>query len=205
MKLTLPGGMASVSPACWSRPEKAAAFSGSILSMTTAYGLAIQALGLAPINANLLPIEIARKMMWKRKTPWFVGAASLIVVGALALAGSIASWPAAANDFWGGAAVGVGSTLLFQGVKNAYERHEQEKREEPGAVAGTLGACAPGRDRQDAVQRDLPPDDHRPPDGRLRTLVPGQPAPPRGPSCDRDDAPTSSATPRLDALLGDQR
>jgi hypothetical protein len=52
------------------------------------------------------------------------------LVGALALATSIVSWPAAANDFWGGAAVGVGSTLLFQGVKNAYERHEQEKREE---------------------------------------------------------------------------
>lgn len=34
-----------------------------------------------------------------------------------------------ANDFWGGAAVGVGATLLFQGVKRAYENKQREERE----------------------------------------------------------------------------
>jgi len=62
--------------------EKAAAFSESILSMTTAYGLAVQALGMAEINANLLPVEIARSMMWKKKQAWFIGAAAAIAIGA---------------------------------------------------------------------------------------------------------------------------
>jgi type IV pilus assembly protein PilM len=67
--------------------EKAAAFNEEILSMGAAYGLAVQALGLAPIQTNLLPVEIARKMMWRRKTPWFVGAAVLVGVGAAAMFG----------------------------------------------------------------------------------------------------------------------
>lgn len=69
--------------------EKAAAFSESILSMTTAYGLAVQALGLAQINANLLPVEIARQMMWKKKQPWFIGAAALVALGAVANAATL--------------------------------------------------------------------------------------------------------------------
>ncbi len=76
--------------------EKAAAFSESILSMTTAYGLAVQALGLAQINSNLLPIEIARAMMWKKKQPWFIGAAALVALGAVANAGQ---WYMAKSDF----------------------------------------------------------------------------------------------------------
>lgn len=48
---------------------------------------------------------------------------------------------ARANDFWGGAAVGVGSTLLFQGVRNAYqEKKREEKLEEQRAAASTSPA-----------------------------------------------------------------
>jgi type IV pilus assembly protein PilM len=67
--------------------EKAAAFSENILSMSAAYGLAVQALDLAAIDTNLLPVEIARAMMWKKKQPWFIGATALLAVGALAMAG----------------------------------------------------------------------------------------------------------------------
>jgi hypothetical protein len=38
--------------------------------------------------------------------------------------------PARANDFWGGAAVGIGSTLLFQGVKRSYERRQLEQQQQ---------------------------------------------------------------------------
>ncbi len=65
--------------------EKAAAFGENVLSMAAAYGLAVQALGLAPINSNLLPTEIARKMMWRKKQPWFVGAAALVALGAVGM------------------------------------------------------------------------------------------------------------------------
>jgi type IV pilus assembly protein PilM len=66
-------------------PKTAAALNDNILSLTAAYGLAIQGLGLAAIDTNLLPVEIARKMMWKRKTPWFVAATALIVLGVASL------------------------------------------------------------------------------------------------------------------------
>jgi type IV pilus assembly protein PilM len=65
--------------------EKAAAFSENILSMSAAYGLAIQALGLAQINTSLLPVEIARAMMWKKKQPWFIGAAAVLALGSVAM------------------------------------------------------------------------------------------------------------------------
>lgn len=40
-----------------------------------------------------------------------------------------------------------------------------------------------------AVQRSIPPDVHRQPSRRLRTVVSGQPGAPRGPRCERDGAP----------------
>lgn len=76
--------------------EKAAAFSENILSMSTAYGLAVQALGLATIDTNLLPTEIARQMMWKQKQPWFIAAAAVLVVGSL---GMTAQWYKGKSDF----------------------------------------------------------------------------------------------------------
>jgi len=60
----------------------AADFEAAALNLSTAYGLALQGLGLTPINANLMPVSVLRKAIWKRKTPWFVAAASLGVIGA---------------------------------------------------------------------------------------------------------------------------
>jgi type IV pilus assembly protein PilM len=57
----------------------AAGLNETILSMASAYGLAIQGLGLASIDTNLLPLEIARQMMWRSKRPWFIGVAALMV------------------------------------------------------------------------------------------------------------------------------
>ncbi len=74
--------------------EKAAAFGENVLSMAAAYGLAVQALGLAPINSNLLPTEIARKMMWRRSSPGLSGAAAARV--ALARCGNGGSMVAGA-------------------------------------------------------------------------------------------------------------
>ncbi len=76
--------------------EKEAAFSENILSMSTAYGLAIQALGLAAIETNLLPVEIARAMMWKKKQPWFIGASALVALGAMSIG---VQWYMAKADF----------------------------------------------------------------------------------------------------------
>ncbi len=58
-----------------------------VLGLTTAYGLALQALGMASINSNLLPVSVARETLWRRKYPWFAATAAAFVVGA-AVAGA---------------------------------------------------------------------------------------------------------------------
>src|SRR5690606_13571605 len=62
----------------------AADFEAAALNLATAYGLALQGLGVTPIHANLMPVSVLRKAIWKRKTPWFVAAASLGIIGSAA-------------------------------------------------------------------------------------------------------------------------
>jgi hypothetical protein len=50
--------------------------------MVTAFGLALQGLGMTPINANLMPSTLVRETVWKRKTAWFVAAAAIGILGA---------------------------------------------------------------------------------------------------------------------------
>ncbi len=57
-------------------------FEAASLNMATAYGLALQGLGLTPIDANLMPASVIRESVWKRKTPWFVAAAAIGILGA---------------------------------------------------------------------------------------------------------------------------
>ena len=66
--------------------KMAAGLSDQALGMTAAYGLALQGVGLATINTNLLPVEIARQMIWRKKYPWFAATAALFVLGAAASA-----------------------------------------------------------------------------------------------------------------------
>ncbi len=62
-----------------------AEFQSSAIRLATAYGCALQGLGLTPIDANLIPVSVVREAMWKRKTPWFAAAAGLsIIAGAAA-------------------------------------------------------------------------------------------------------------------------
>lgn len=63
-------------------PEKLAALNDVSLQLVTAYGLALQGLGLNSVGGNLMPTNVLRKAMWKEKVPWFGLAA-----GVAALAG----------------------------------------------------------------------------------------------------------------------
>lgn len=56
---------------------QAAEFQSAALNFGTSYGLALQGLGLATIDANLIPVKVVREAMWKRKTPWFAAAAGI--------------------------------------------------------------------------------------------------------------------------------
>ena len=55
-------------------------FTENVLSFAVAYGLALQGLQLTVVNTNLLPSEVARQRVWKKKRPWFVAAASVLVL-----------------------------------------------------------------------------------------------------------------------------
>ncbi|MEM6751024.1 MAG: type IV pilus assembly protein PilM, partial [Planctomycetota bacterium] len=46
------------------------------LNLSTAYGLALQGLGLESVTANILPSHILSARQWKSKQPWIVAAAS---------------------------------------------------------------------------------------------------------------------------------
>lgn len=61
---------------------KTAALNDVSLQLVTAYGLALQGLGLNSVGGNLMPTTVLRKAMWKEKVPWFGLAA-----GVAALAG----------------------------------------------------------------------------------------------------------------------
>jgi type IV pilus assembly protein PilM len=64
-----------------SEAKQRAAFDENLLSLASAYGLAIQAMGDASINSSLLPAHIRREKMWKDKIPWFIGAAACFLAG----------------------------------------------------------------------------------------------------------------------------
>jgi len=62
--------------------REAASFAENAVNMATAYGLALQGVGLAPINANLVPVKTLRDSMWHAKTKWFAAAAAIVILGA---------------------------------------------------------------------------------------------------------------------------
>jgi len=60
--------------------KDAADFEQHALNMATAYGLALQGLGMEQVGANILPQQVIRQRLWHSKQPWFAGAAALVVV-----------------------------------------------------------------------------------------------------------------------------
>jgi type IV pilus assembly protein PilM len=64
--------------------RRAAEFSSVAVNMATAYGLALQGLGMSVVDANVLPQSVLKQRMWKAKQPWIVAAAAC-VAGAAAL------------------------------------------------------------------------------------------------------------------------
>jgi len=68
--------------------KQEADFAEHALNLATAYGLALQGLGLHAVDANILPSSIIRSRQWKAKQPWLVGAAACVAVAAGLMGGS---------------------------------------------------------------------------------------------------------------------
>lgn len=64
---------------------QAGEFQAASLNLTTAYGCAMQALGVAPMRANLMPTGVLRDAVWKRKVPYFAAAAGLAALASGAM------------------------------------------------------------------------------------------------------------------------
>ena len=79
----------TISAAPSSDSKLAPTFNENILSVVSAYGLAIQAMNESKIASSLLPGKIRREKMWKQKTPLFGAAAALFAAG---LGVSVATW-----------------------------------------------------------------------------------------------------------------
>jgi type IV pilus assembly protein PilM len=58
----------------------AADLSEHAINMATAYGLALQGLGIERVDANILPRDILKKRVWRAKQPWVGLAAALMIV-----------------------------------------------------------------------------------------------------------------------------
>jgi len=96
----------------------AASFAENCVNMGTAYGLALQGIGLSQIDINLVPSAILREQMWHSKTKWFVAAASIIVAGsALSILGPMMQERQ------------LGAEGLPREVKQVIDRGEKLKRE----------------------------------------------------------------------------
>lgn len=53
--------------------------------LMTAYGLALQGIEFATLEANLMPAAVVREAVWRRKAPWFFAAAGLGLVASGAM------------------------------------------------------------------------------------------------------------------------
>jgi len=79
-------GFASGAPA---DGRLATVLSENLISMTSAYGLAIQAMGNARITSTLLPESIRRAKIWQDKNKWFAAAAAIIILGSAGAVGRV--------------------------------------------------------------------------------------------------------------------
>ena len=83
--LTIGGGvrkLEKLSSLITSATANAPQFTDNILSFGPAYGLALQGLDLGPITASLLPPELARVQLWRRKRLYFAAAAASLALAA---------------------------------------------------------------------------------------------------------------------------
>ncbi len=88
-------------------------FAQNALNLATAYGLALQGLGMERIGANILPSYLIKQRVWKSKQPYLAAAAAVIVA---------ATGLAVANYVW---------------TRSAWESAQQQHRPQIEAILAT--------------------------------------------------------------------
>ncbi|MFH1417131.1 MAG: type IV pilus assembly protein PilM [Planctomycetota bacterium] len=62
--------------------ELSSEFTENTMSFSVSYGLALQGLGMAAVASNLLPQEVRRTLLWRKKQPWFGASAAALALAA---------------------------------------------------------------------------------------------------------------------------
>jgi type IV pilus assembly protein PilM len=118
MEVARPDGFAQLEV----EDRRAAEFSSVAVNMATAYGLALQGLGLGVVDANVLPQTVLKQRMWKAKQPMFIAAAAC-VAGAAAL-GPVMQFLEGQrfNSAWNAVQADIDSTVReAQSLKSDYD------------------------------------------------------------------------------------
>ena len=115
-----------------------------ILTFWVSYGLALQGLDLTKITTNLLPREIAKQVVWRKKRPAFAAAAACLV-----LAGGII-WFRYTSDMRALAASSDGAAVVAVAVEQApaFIDSPPSASLSPRAQAATILAAAGGMGRE---------------------------------------------------------
>ncbi|MEM7228937.1 MAG: type IV pilus assembly protein PilM [Planctomycetota bacterium] len=114
--------------------REAATFAESTVNMATAYGLALQGVGLARIDANLVPVTALREQMWHSKTKWFGAAAAIMIIGA----SSMLLRPMRERAGLGSELPREASNVLTNGSRLKSEYENLRANSNPGAVATNM-------------------------------------------------------------------
>ena len=67
--------------------KRASDLANHAVNLTTAYGLALQGVGLERVGANILPRHILKQKLWRAKQPWIGAAAALLLVATVGAVG----------------------------------------------------------------------------------------------------------------------
>ena len=107
----------------------AAKFHDNVADFGVVYGLAVQGLGLAKIESNLLPRKIARAMTWTRKANYFTIAASVLFgISLLALGRTMVD----KNNYIAQARVRDDTQAIVSRAEQAKSQLELEKQKSSG-------------------------------------------------------------------------
>ena len=114
-------------------------FVDQLLSFAVPYGLALQGLGLEKVATNLLPAELAKQAVWRKKKPTFAAAAAcLLIAGGLI-------WFRQFSDLEALASSGAGADSVSVRVESDPDASISERVELPNRIlaSGPSGTLSP--------------------------------------------------------------
>ncbi|MCC7408288.1 MAG: pilus assembly protein PilM, partial [Phycisphaeraceae bacterium] len=126
-------------------------FADEAVNLATAYGLALQGLGMERVSANILPAAVRQQKQWRAKQPWFAAAAGVVVA---ATAWNALTLVQARSAFDKGELSSVdGVVTQASNLKNRWD--EAAQAADPRAQMRTLQALLDGRSVWPLILSDI--------------------------------------------------